>query len=114
MDMDQTFIRKRFDRVYLQADGVGTPGDLQLGTQINFVDDSRPSITTIPVGGDVYDTGIWDSSVWAGVGIVKRRISVLRTGQAIRIVLFHFIPNQDIIVHTIGVLARPQSDRYYG
>lgn len=114
MDMDQTFIRKRFDRVYLQADGVGTPGDLQLGTQINFVDDSRPSITAIPVGGDVYDTGIWDSSVWAGVGIVKRRISVLRTGQAIRIVLFHFIPNQDIIVHTIGVLARPQSDRYYG
>jgi hypothetical protein len=114
MDMDQTFIRKRFDRVYLQVDGAGTQGDIQLGTQINFVDASRPSISAVDAEGALYDTAIWDTAVWGGIGIVKKRISILKSGQTIRIVLFHFIPDQDVTVQTIGVLARPQGDRYYG
>lgn len=113
MDMDQTFIRKRFDRVYLQVDGAGTPGELQLSTQVNFIHESRPAVNAIALGGAMFDTAIFDTSTWAGVGLVKKRIPILRTGQAIRIVLFHFTPNQDVIVHTIGVLARAQSDRYY-
>ena len=113
MDLDQTFIRKRFDRVYLQIDGSGNQGEIQLGTQINFVDTSRPTVAAVSAEDAEYDTGIWDSSVWGGIGIVKKRLSILKTGQAIRVVLFHFIPNQDVVVHTVGVLARPQSDRYY-
>ena len=113
MDLDQTFIRKRFDRVYLQIDGSGTQGEVQLSTQINSIDSSRPSISAVDAEGALFDTGIYDSSVWGGVGIIKKRISILQSGQTIRVVLFHFIPDQDVIIQTIGVLARPQSDRYY-
>lgn len=113
MDLDQTFIRKRFDRVYLQVNAVGATSDLRLTTQVNFVDESRPAQSVIGISGTRWDTAVWDNSTWGGTGLLKKRLPILRTGQGIRVVLFHFTPNQDIIIHTIGVLARAQSDRYY-
>ena len=114
MDLDQTFIRKRFDRAYVQINALGNPGDIQLATQINFINTSQPATNIIASTGAVWDSAIWDTSTWAGSGILKKRIPLLKTGQTIRVVLYHFEPDQDMIIHTIGVLGRAQSDRYYG
>ena len=116
MDLDQIFIRKRFDRVYVQLESDGATSDFYLTSQINFSNESRPAQNVIAIDGDTWDasTSIWDTSVWAGQGLLKKRISLLRTAHALRLALFHFTPNRDIIVNGIGVLARAQSDRYYG
>ena len=116
MDLDQIFIRKRFDRVYLQLESDGATSNFYLTSQINFSNESRAAKDVIPVDGDTWDaaTSIWDTSVWAGQGLLKKRISLLRTAHALRVALFHFTTNKDIIVNGVGVLARAQSDRYYG
>lgn len=116
MDLDQIFIRKRFDRVYVQLESDGATSDFYLTSQINFSNESRAAKDVIPVEGDTWDaaTSLWDSSVWAGQGLLKKRISLLRTAHALRVALFHFTTNKDIIVNGVGVLARAQSDRYYG
>jgi hypothetical protein len=116
MDMDQIFIRKRFDRVYVQMESDGAASNFYVTSQINFTNESRPAQNLISIAGDAWDaaTSLWDTSVWSGQGLLKKRISLLRTAHAIRLGLFHFTPNKDIIVNGIGVLARAQSDRYYG
>jgi hypothetical protein len=116
MDMDQIFIRKRFDRVYVQLESDGAASNFYVTSQINFTNESRPAQNLINIAGDAWDaaTSLWDTSVWAGQGLLKKRISLLRTAHAIRLGLFHFTPNKDIIVNGIGVLARAQSDRDYG
>ena len=116
LDMDQTFIRKRFDRVYLHADAGGDDSDLFLGTQLNFIDENLAAQSVTLTTGELWDaaTTLWDYSKWTGTGQVKKRLSILRSAQAIRIGLFHFTPKQDMVVNTIGILARSQSDRYYG
>ena len=113
MDLDQTFIRKRFDRVFFQVSGSGQPGALALGTQVDFQDTTTYQPSALTTTGALWDTAIWDTSAWSGTSVLKKRLSILRTGQSIRLALFHVVPNQDVIVHTIGVLARAQSDRYF-
>ena len=114
LDLDQTFIRKRFDRVYLQLESQGTTASSFLTSQINFVDESRPAQDILETSGSAWDDSLWDTFLWAGTGLLKKRLSLLRSAQSVRVILFHFTPNSDIIINSIGVLARPQSDRYFG
>jgi len=113
MDMDQTFIRKRFDRAYIQVDALGGPSDLLLSTRVDFIQETLPSLSVINLTGSMFDSAIFDTSTFAGVGQIKKRISILRTGQGLQISLYHFVPNQDMIVRGIAVLARAMSDRVY-
>ena len=116
MDLDQIFIRKRFDRAYVQLESAGNTSGFYLTSQVDFANESRAAKNIIDVAGDLWDasTSLWDSSVWAGQGLLKKRIPLLRTAHALRLALFHFQTNRDIIVTGLGVLARAQSDRYYG
>ncbi|NBQ43743.1 MAG: hypothetical protein EBU23_15080, partial [Mycobacteriaceae bacterium] len=116
LDLDQIFIRKRFDRAYLQLESAGNTSGFYLTSQINFANESRAAKNVIDVVGDIWDasTSIWDTSVWAGQGLLKKRLPLLRTAHALRLTLFHFQTNRDIIVNGLGVLARAQSDRVYG
>jgi len=117
LDLDQMFIRKRFDRIYLQLELLGTTSNFYLTSQLNFVADNRTATNVIgTAGGALWDaaTSLWDTSLWAGTGIAKKRISFLKTAHAVRLGLFHFTPDRDVIVNGVGVLARAQSERYYG
>lgn len=114
LDMDKTFIRKRFDRLYIHAQSTGDASNVYAATQINFIDESRPPQNIFSIDGAQWNTGIWDSSLWAGVGQLKKRLFLGRTAQTLRVGIFHFRSGQDLTIHTIGVLAREQADRYYG
>lgn len=113
LDMDQTFNRKRFDRLYLQAQSAGDASNVKIGTQVDFAEDSQLASTTFSVTGATWDSGVWDSSVWTGTSQLKRRIFIGQTGQSVRVSISHFTPNVDLTIHTIGLLARLQSERYY-
>lgn len=116
LDLDQIFIRKRFDRAYLQLESSGNTSGFYLTSQVNFTNESRAAKNIIDVVGDIWDasTSLWDTSVWAGQGLLKKRLPLLRTAHALRLALFHFQTNRDIVVNGVGVLARAQSDRVYG
>lgn len=113
MDLEQTFIRKRFDRLYLQAQSEGNASGVYAATQVQFSTTNSVPQAPFNIVGAEWDTAIWDTALWAGVGQPKKRLFIGRTGQTIRISVFHYQPNQDLTLHTIGVLARAQSDRYY-
>jgi hypothetical protein len=114
LDLGVTFNRKRFDRLYLQAQATGDASGALTGTQIDFASDLATMASPFSSSGEVWDTAIWDTSTWSGVGQLKKRLFIGRTGQAIRVSLFHFTPDVDLVIHTVGVLARQQAERYFG
>jgi hypothetical protein len=114
LDLEQTFNRKRFDRLYLQAQSSGDVSAAYVATQVDFINETLAPQNPFQVSGASWDSAVWDTSQWAGVGQLKKRIFIGRTGQSLRVSMFHFKPDVDLTVHTIGVLARQQSERYYG
>lgn len=114
LDMGKTFIRKRFDRLYIHAQSTGEISSIYAATQVNFTNESIPPQNVLSISGALWDYAIWDSSRWAGVGQLKKRLFIGRTSQTMRVSIFHFDSGQDLTIHTIGVLAREQADRYYG
>jgi hypothetical protein len=113
IDGDQPFLRKRFDRVYLQArTSTGSP-NLLASTHIDFLDKDTSAETTVRLAGDTWDTGLWDSALWAGAGSLKRRLPILKSSTALRVAILHFRPKIDVVIDKIAVLARALSDRYY-
>lgn len=114
LDLDKTFLRKRFDRLYVQAQSNGDAASLGLSTQVDFVDSVTAPQTPFTVRGDQWDSSLWDTATWAGVGQLKKRLFLGRTGQALRVAIYYFKPGATVTVLTLGVLAREQSERYYG
>lgn len=113
LDLGETFNRKRWDRLYVQAQSNSDASGLYATTQINFSETAQKVQNPFNIDAAKWDQGTWDSSQWAGVGQLKKRLFIGRTGQAIRVAIFHFNTNQDLTIHTIALLARLQSDRYY-
>lgn len=115
-DMGQTFLRKRFDRIYFSVKSRRGANVLFITTNINFLDTTLQSLpANLILGGDTWDgTGIWDVSNWGADLTRKKRLSFFRPAQSVQINLFHYLPEQDITFASIGLLARQQSDRYYG
>lgn len=115
-DMGQTFARKRFDRIYFSAKSRRGADVLFVTTQVNFLDTSLQSLpANLILGGATWDgTGIWDTSDWGADLTRKKRLAFFRSAQSAQINLFHYLPGQDVTFAAIGLLARQQSDRYYG
>ena len=112
LDMDQPFLDKRFDLAYIQAQADGDVSDLLLSTHINLVDEDAAASATTHLGGDLWDTGIWGTATWAGIGSIKERISIFKTAHALRIAILHFEADVDLRVIKLAVLARVLGDRY--
>jgi hypothetical protein len=112
IDGDEPFVRKRFDRVYLQARAEFSP-DLLISTHIDFIDEDTANGLEVGVPGDEWDLGIWDTAVWAGSPNLKRRLAILKCSTALRVAILHFAPDFDIVINKVAVLARLLSDRYY-
>ena len=114
-DMGQTFLRKRFDRIYFHAKSQRGADVFFISTQVNFLDAATALPANLILGGAQWDgTGVWDVSQWAGDLTLKKRLAFFRSAQSVQINLFHYYPNQDITFGAIGLLARPLTDRYYG
>jgi hypothetical protein len=112
LDQDEPFVRKRFDRVYLQGRAEGSPS-LLISTHIDFIDSDTASGNEVSVAGDVWDSGVWDAAQWAGSPNIKRRLPIFKASTALRVAVLHFTPDFDIVINKIAVLARLLSDRYY-
>lgn len=112
LDMDEPFLRKRFDRVYIQARAEGSPS-LLVATHIDFVDADTEPGAEISVAGDQWDVGVWDSAVWAGTPLLKKRLAIFKPSTAMRVTMMHFAPGYDLVIQKVGVLAKVLSDRYY-
>lgn len=113
IDGGQPFLRKRFDRVYIQARSSSGSPTLLVSTHIDFIDDDQSADASVRVAGDVWDVGLWDTAIWAGAGALKRRLPILKTSTALRIAVLHFSPGIDVVIDKIAVLARGLSDRYF-
>lgn len=114
IDAEQPFQRKRFDRVFLHASSANDSVDLAVGTQVEFIDSSVPAQQTFSIDGAVWDELIWDSSTWAGAGSVKKRLGVFRNTTALRVAIFHHVPDKDIVLLKVAVQGRTLSERYHG
>jgi hypothetical protein len=112
-DLDQPFLQKRFDRVYIQAQSEDVPTGVFLSTHVNFVDEDGDAENTVALGGDLWDSGQWDTSIWSGATQFKKRLGVWKNSTAIRVALLHFAPNVDLRISKIGILGRLLSDRFY-
>lgn len=114
VDMDQPFLDKRFDRLFVHVRSPDESTGLLVATQMEFVDSEDVNESTVELLGDTWDTGVWDSAYWAGQGTFKRRQAIFKTASAMRFGLLHFQPNKDLMVLKIGILARMLSDRNLG
>ena len=112
-DMDQPFLQKRFDRVYIQAQSNNAPTGIYVSTHVNFVDEEASAENTVDLGGDNWDEGFWDTAIWAGQTQFKKRLGVFKNTTALRVVVLHNAPEVDLRVSKIGVLGRLLSDRIY-
>lgn len=112
IDFEQPFLRKRFDRLYVQArSDSGTPIPY-VSTQISFTDSFDATPATLEIPGDIWDSGVWDVAQWAGSSVLKRRVGLWRNATACRIAMFHYKANVDLVLTKFGLLARTLSDRY--
>ena len=110
LDADQPFLHKRFDRVYLQAKAPAGSVSLLISTHIDF-DDADQSADTVDIAGDAWDEGIWDTAIWSGGTVIKRRLSVFKVAHAMRIAILHFKADVDIVLQKVSLLGRVLSDR---
>jgi hypothetical protein len=116
-DMGRTFFRKRFDRLYVHIKAAsGGADNVFLTSQVNFSATQDGLGEAISLGGAKWNaaTSLWNSSIWVGEQNIKKRLPLFITGQNLQLNLFQFMPSQDVVVSTVGVLAGAQSERYYG
>lgn len=116
-DMGRTFHRKRFDRLYFHIlSPLNGAERVTLTTSVNFSDTQRAFGDTLTLGGAVWDAvdALWDTSEWVGVQNIKKRLSLFTHGQNMQTTLYQFLPGQDVVLSSVGVLAGVQSERYYG
>jgi hypothetical protein len=112
VDADEPFVRKRWDRAFIQARASGSP-NLLISTHVEFVDADTAPGQEISIAGDQWDSGVWDVATWAGSPTLKRRLPLFKTGTALRLAVMHFAPDFDVVVQKVGLLARLLTDRYY-
>ncbi len=110
-DFDMPFNRKRIDRLYLHARSSGESVEVQVATQVNFVDEVDDIADALTLGGGLWDAGIWDSAEWAGSPSIKRRLAIFRTAHAFRVVILHPQTNEDFVFTKLSALARVLDDR---
>lgn len=114
IDHDQPFLRKRYDWFYLQLGSSTNVADTYISSQLEF-NTASSDPTSIGVSeGALWDVAQWDVAQWGAGSSLKRRIPILRSGSAIRPVIFCFSPGRDIVLYKIALLSRLLSDRYYG
>jgi hypothetical protein len=113
-DFDTPFQRKRVDRLYIHARSDTENANPRIATQLNFLDNLETiSELSESSGGSAWDAALWDSAVWAGTSSPKRRISVLRTCNALRVAILHPHAEKDFILLKISGLARILDERIF-
>lgn len=115
-DMGRTFHRKRFDRMYLHASSplIGSQ-NLFMTTRVNFdLRNLNPTLLSVSGVWDAAST-LWDTAIWSGTeSVLKRRIPLFTPAINLQATLYQLVPNEDIMIHAIGMLAGVQSERNYG
>lgn len=113
IDFDQPFLRKRFDRLYYHFGAASGIADAYVSTQLEFDEDVSTPIPNSVAGESLWDTSSWDEATWTASASMKQRLSIVRSGTAMRPVIFVFTPGRELIVQKLAVLARLLGDRYY-
>ena len=113
MDFDQPFLRKRFDRLYYHFGAPSGIADAYVSTQLEFDEDVSTPVTNSVLGESLWDTADWDAATWTGSASLKQRLSVGRSGTALRPVIFVYTPGRELIVQKLAIMARMLGDRYY-
>jgi len=114
-DMGRTFHKKRFDRLYVHASSpvIGSQ-NLFVTTRVDFdVRRLNPTALTVSSAWDA-STSLWDASVWSGTeSALKQRIPLFTPATNLQATFYQLIPNEDIMIHAIGILAGIRSERNY-
>lgn len=115
MDGQQSFMRKRWDRLYMYVVGEGQPTyAVKVGYQTNFDTRSVTSLgTVLPQATTASLDSSWDVPVTVDDGRMVQRIPMFLNGQTLRLVIDQANAEPFTIIKLLTT-GRMLSDRYYG
>lgn len=101
------FIKKRFEFLTLEglSDQTGLTINVDVFTKDNLVDIVKTLTFTITSGGAVYDTGIYDTDVYASSSRLSKRKNIGVSGKSIRLRVRQLQADKQITLNKIGLQA---------
>jgi hypothetical protein len=110
----ESFLRKRWDRLFLHMVANDTTIPIRISRQTNFNSTSATIIGTSVATAQVANLdATWDVPVQTTEGMKVQRLAVMTNGQALRIIITQLRPIPFVLLK-LGLLGRTLSDRYYG
>jgi hypothetical protein len=110
--MGAPFLKKRFDRLWMQfRTDIGT-AELTINTRFNWDALRRTASATASLESSLWDEATWDESSWAGNSVVTQRLFLYKTGTNYSVQLRNPYPDQGVTLLKLHVLAHGMSDRY--
>lgn len=110
----ESFLRKRWDRLYLHMVSNDTTIPIRISRQKNFNSVDAALIGTSVATAQVASLdATWDVPVQTTEGMKVQRLAVMTNGQALRIIITQLRPIPFVLLK-LSLLGRTLSDRYYG
>lgn len=114
MEGEDTFLRKRWDRLYVHMVSNDTTVPIRLFRQKNFNSVSSTLIgTSVATAQTASLDATWDVPVHTTEGLKVQRLPIITSGQSLRIVISQTQPIPFVLLK-LTLLGRVLSDRYYG
>lgn len=110
----ESFLRKRWDRLYVHMVSEDTTIPIRISRQKNFNGVDATLIGTSVATAQVASLdATWDVPVQTTEGMKVQRLPIMTNGQALRIIITQLRPIPFVLLK-LGLLGRSLSDRYYG
>lgn len=110
MDAKESFLRKRWDRLFMETLG----GSVNVGWQKNFDTRTITSIgTTTPINTEATTDSTWDVEVEVDQPRSVERFGLYVNAQVLRVVLTQYRPQPTVVIK-MALTGRTLSERYYG
>jgi hypothetical protein len=112
---EDPFSKKRYQFVYTHFRAGGSLSNLKIHFYYNYdINPDTSTLHTVTTSFDVelWDEVDWDTAIWSGGSDeVQMRFRVGRTGTAILVRMRHFLPDAELTILKLGIMAEMLSER---
>jgi hypothetical protein len=111
LDPGGSFVKKRFEYVYLH---LGSPDavadfDLDVYTDNDETTPAKHRAIGFSGGSAIWDVSLWDMATFAAEGSVYERVRVGHVGKNIQVRLSNLAQGQRVLLYKLGIQAVPRT-----